>query len=82
MELYLSNFSAQIRPERHVALVIDNAGWHTAKDLDIPDNITLIPLSPYSPELNAMEQVWIGLNQIIYAIFATKIMKILLRKHH
>ena len=33
-------------------------GWHTAKDLDIPDNITLIPLPPYSPELNPMEQVW------------------------
>ena len=58
MDLYLSNLSAQIRPERHVALIIDNAGWHTAKKLDIPDNITLIPLPPYAPELNAMEQVW------------------------
>jgi len=58
MELYLREFSAQIRPERHVALIIDNAGWHTAKNMDIPDNITLIPLPPYAPELNSMEQVW------------------------
>ena len=58
MELYLREFSAQIRPERHVALIIDNAGWHTAKNIDIPDNITLIPLPPYAPELNSMEQVW------------------------
>ena len=58
MELYLSQFSQQIRPDRHVALLIDNAGWHIAKDLKIPHNITLIPLPPYSPELNAMEQVW------------------------
>jgi len=58
MKLYLSNFSAQIKLNRHVALVVDTAGWHTSKDLEIPDNITLIPLPPYAPELNAMEQVW------------------------
>ena len=58
MKLYLSNFSAQIKLNRHVALVVDNDGWHTSKDLEIPDNITLIPLPPYAPELNAMEQVW------------------------
>jgi len=41
-----------------MALIVDNAGWHIANDLHIPENITLIPLPPYSPELNAMEQVW------------------------
>jgi transposase len=58
MQVFLSEFSKQISTERHVALVIDNAGWHTARELIIPKNITLIPLPPYSPELNAMEQVW------------------------
>ena len=58
MQHYLNAFSSQIRNGRHVALTIDNAGWHTAKDLDVPKNITLIPLPPYAPELNAMEQVW------------------------
>ena len=35
-----------------------NAGWHTAKDLNIPQNITLHWLPPYSPELNPVEYLW------------------------
>ena len=58
MQLYLDMLSKEIEEGRHAALVVDNAGWHTAKDLKIPSNITLIPLPPYSPELNAIEQVW------------------------
>lgn len=58
MNRFLIELSAVIEPDRHVALLIDNAGWHTAKKLIIPSNITLIPLPPYSPELNAMEQLW------------------------
>jgi transposase len=41
-----------------IALIVDNAGWHSSKDLNIPKNITLVPFPPYAPELNAMEQVW------------------------
>lgn len=58
MQIFLAELSKQISYGRHVALVIDNAGWHTAKALITPSNITLIPLPAYSPELNAMEQVW------------------------
>ena len=58
MNRFLVELSSVIARGRHVALVVDNAGWHTAKELLIPSNITLIPLPPYSPELNAMEQVW------------------------
>lgn len=58
MNLFLEELSFAIEPERHVALLIDNAGWHKAKNLVVPVNITLIPLPPYAPELNAMEQVW------------------------
>jgi transposase len=58
MQMYLSEFSKHIEKGRHAALVVDNAGWHTAKNLIIPHNLTLIPLPAYSPELNAMEQVW------------------------
>jgi len=36
-------------------LIVDNAGWHRSNELSIPRNITLIPIPPYSPELNAME---------------------------
>ncbi len=58
MQLFLDELSHQARDQRHIALVIDNAGWHIAKDLVVPKNITLVPLPPYSPELNATEQVW------------------------
>lgn len=58
MNRFLEELSSAIEPERHVALLVDNAGWHTAKKLSVPSNITLIPLPPYAPELNAMEQVW------------------------
>lgn len=58
MNQFLNELSSTIEPKRHIALIIDNAGWHTAKKLVIPGNITLIPLPPYAPELNAMEQVW------------------------
>ena len=56
-------FNVPIESGKHCALVIDNAGWHTSKELLVPDNVTLIPLPPYSPELNPMEQVWEWIKQ-------------------
>lgn len=32
--------------------------WHIANDLEIPENITLFPIPPYSPELNPVESIW------------------------
>ena len=58
MSIFLQGLSKEIKEGKHVALVIDNAGWHNSNKMIVPDNITLIPLPPYSPELNAMEQVW------------------------
>lgn len=58
MQLFLNELSCHVKNGRHIALVMDNAGWHTANELVVPQNITLIPLPPYSPELNAVEQVW------------------------
>ena len=37
---------------------MDGAGSHRAKDLQIPENISLIHLPPYSPELNPVENFW------------------------
>jgi len=42
----------------HVVLVLDQAGWHTAKGLKLPKNITLLHLPAYSPELNPVERLW------------------------
>jgi transposase len=58
MQLYLSELSSHIKENKHIALVMDNAGWHIAKELVIPNNITIVPLPAYAPELNATEQVW------------------------
>ena len=46
-------------PGAHAVLVCDGAGWHQkGKQLRVPDNITLIQLPPYAPELNPVEIVW------------------------
>jgi len=39
-------------------LLLDQAGWHVSPKLPVPDNITLLPLPPRSPELNPVENVW------------------------
>ncbi len=39
-------------------MVLDGAGWHKGKDLKLPQNMKLLPLPPYSPELNPVENIW------------------------
>jgi hypothetical protein len=39
-------------------VIVDGAGWHIADDLNIPDNISLMSLQPYSPKPNAQENIW------------------------
>ena len=45
-------------PGIHAALIWDGAGFHRARDMKVPANVTLIPLPPYSPELNGIENLW------------------------
>jgi transposase len=63
MKIHLEEISKNIPEGRHAAVILDQARWHTAKHLNIPENITLVPLPPYSPELNAQEPVWLVLRQ-------------------
>lgn len=58
MNLHLIEISKTVTPGAHAVVVIDGAGWHTAHDLVVPDNISLLPLPPYSPELNPQENIW------------------------
>ncbi len=59
MNEHLIEISAQVAPGAHAVLVCDGAGWHqNGKRLIVPDNITMLRLPPYAPELNPMENVW------------------------
>jgi hypothetical protein len=59
MNEHLAEISPQVAPWPHALLVCDGAGWHRrGARLIVPDNITLLSLPPYSPELNPMENVW------------------------
>ena len=58
MELHLAEISKAIDPGAHGVVIVDQAGWHMSAKLTIPDNITLLPLPPRSPELNPVENIW------------------------
>ncbi len=64
MNLHLEEISSQVTQGSHAVLVLDRAGWHqTGGKLRVPDNISLLPLPPYSPELNPVENIWQFLRQ-------------------
>ncbi len=58
MNLFLAEFGRRLPEGVHAALVLDGAGWHGAKELEVPANVTLVPLPPYSPELNPAERLF------------------------
>ena len=58
MSLHLAEIAAAVAPGAQAVLLLDQAGWHTSDKLAVPANITLVPLPPRCPELNAMENVW------------------------
>jgi transposase len=58
MNIFLEQFSRELPPDVHAVMVLDRAGWHTAKSLNVPANVTLIHLPPKSPELNPVENLW------------------------
>lgn len=74
MNLHLAEISAGVAPGAHALLVIDGAGWHQPGGrLMVPDNISLLHLPPYSPELNPVENVWAYLrgNKLSNRVFDT-----------
>lgn len=58
MNAHLRFISEAAGRDTHVVLVLDQAGWHVAKALQVPENLTLLHLPPYSPQLNGVERVW------------------------
>ncbi len=43
---------------KRLLLVLDQAAWHLSAEVQVPEGITLLPLPPYSPELQPAEHLW------------------------
>ena len=64
MSLHLAEIGTQVAPGAHAVITLDGAGWHQpGEKLRVPHNISLLPLPPYSPELNPVENIWRFLRQ-------------------
>jgi putative transposase len=63
MTLHLEEIGRCVTPGAHAIVLLDGAGYHIAKDLVVPTNISLLPIPPYSPELNPQENIWQYLRQ-------------------
>jgi transposase len=57
-----------------ILLILDGAPNHRCGDLAVPDNITLLYLPPYSPELNPKENLWDEIREQIFKNYAPKSM--------
>lgn len=58
VNVFLRQFTDEISQDVHVLLLWDRAGFHTSKEVKIPENVSVVPLPPYSPELNPVENLW------------------------
>lgn len=57
MQLFLDEIASRY-PNDTVILARDGAGWHKRTNFRLPDNLCLLFLPPYSPELNTQEHRW------------------------
>lgn len=66
MSLFLSQVSDAHKNE-FIVMIVDGASSHKSKELQVPENMVLVLLPPYSPELNPAEQIWNVLRRNYYA---------------
>jgi hypothetical protein len=59
-DLLLAAFAEEqgVGPKKRILLVLDQAGWHGSRDIQPVEGLTLVPLPPYSPELQPSERMW------------------------
>ena len=57
MTMHLAKISRCVSPGAVALLILDGAGWHASPKLIVPDNIALLPLPAYAPELNPAENI-------------------------
>jgi DDE superfamily endonuclease len=58
MNEHLAVISRNVAAGAIAVLILDGAGWHSSPRLKVPENIVLLRLPPYAPELNPIENVW------------------------
>jgi len=63
MQEFLNQFANALPKNEVAAMFVDQAGWHSSRELVIPENVVLLPLPSYSPELNPIERVWLHLKE-------------------
>ena len=57
MNIYLKELSKRYS-EDVILLCCDGAAWHKSAGLELPENIVLFLIPPYTPEMNPIEQIW------------------------
>ena len=57
MQVFLEKLRSTY-PEDVIVLVCDGAAWHKSGQLKVPDNIKILHIPPYTPEMNPIEQIW------------------------
>ena len=57
MQLFLDEVCLRHQNER-IIMILDGAGWHTSGLFTVPQNMRLVSLPPYAPELNPVEHIW------------------------
>ena len=58
MNAFLREFADALAADVHAVLIWDGAGFHRSGKLQVPPNVSLIELPPYSPQLNPIENLW------------------------
>src|SRR6202023_3888563 len=67
MQKHIDEIGRAVMPGAHALIILNKAGWHTTGKLKLPSNLTLVPLPPACPELNAAENIWQYLRQTYLA---------------
>ena len=72
MNIFLRELSKKYKDDV-VLLCCDGAAWHKSKTLEVPENIELFFIPPYTPEMNPIEQIWKQLRKMGFKneVFAT-----------
>ncbi len=63
MQKHLEEISLSVAAKAHGVIIMDGAVWHKSGALKVPENLSILFLPPYSPELNLTENIWQVLRQ-------------------